>query len=53
LAGSLQLEEMDGSTSRGGCAVAHTPEAGKTLLLILFLVSYLKVHTQEAGHWSS
>jgi hypothetical protein len=53
LAGSLQLEEMDGSTSRGGCAVAHTPGAGKTLLLISFLVSYLKVHTQEADHWSS
>ena len=47
LAGSLQLEEMDGSTSRGGCVVAHTPGAGKTLLLISFLVSYLKVHPRS------
>lgn len=47
LAGSLQLEEMDDSTSRGGCVVAHTPGAGKTLLLISFLVSYLKVHPRS------
>ncbi|CAM0145077.1 unnamed protein product [Urochloa decumbens] len=48
LAGSLQLEEMDYSTaSRGGCVVAHTPGAGKTLLLISFLVSYLKVHPRS------
>ncbi|XP_062188727.1 SNF2 domain-containing protein CLASSY 1-like [Phragmites australis] len=48
LAGSLQLEEMDNSTAcRGGCVVAHTPGAGKTLLLISFLVSYLKVHPRS------
>jgi DNA repair and recombination RAD54-like protein len=48
LAGSLQLEEMDDSTTnRGGCVVAHTPGAGKTLLLISFLVSYLKVHPRS------
>ncbi|KAF8680728.1 hypothetical protein HU200_045569 [Digitaria exilis] len=48
LAGSLQLEEMDDSTaSRGGCVVAHTPGAGKTLLLISFLISYLKVHPRS------
>ncbi|KAJ1255781.1 hypothetical protein BS78_K163000 [Paspalum vaginatum] len=48
LAGSLRLEEMDGSTAgRGGCVVAHTPGAGKTLLLIVFLVSYLRVHPRS------
>ncbi|CAN6176751.1 unnamed protein product [Urochloa humidicola] len=48
LAGSLQLEEMDDSTvCRGGCVVAHTPGAGKTLLLISFLVSYLKVYPRS------
>jgi DNA repair and recombination protein RAD54 and RAD54-like protein len=47
LAGSLQLEEMDSSTSRGGCVVAHTLGASKTLLLISFLVSYLKVHPRS------
>ncbi|WVZ67175.1 hypothetical protein U9M48_016294, partial [Paspalum notatum var. saurae] len=48
LAGSLQLEEMNDSTaSRGGCVVAHTPGAGKTLLLIAFLVSYLRVHPRS------
>ena len=48
LAGSLHLEEMDDPTeSRGGCVVAHTPGAGKTLLLISFLVSYLKVHPRS------
>src|SRR6185312_445561 len=48
LAGSLHLEEMDDPTEiRGGCVVAHTPEAGKTLLLISFLVSYLKVHPRS------
>ncbi|KAK3128108.1 hypothetical protein QOZ80_7AG0582710 [Eleusine coracana subsp. coracana] len=48
LTGSLQLEEMDNSTdSRGGCVVAHTPGAGKTLLLISFLVSYLKIHPRS------
>ncbi|KQK14501.1 SNF2 domain-containing protein CLASSY 1 [Brachypodium distachyon] len=49
LAGSLQLEEMDNPTasSTGGCVVAHTPGSGKTLLLISFLVSYLKVHPRS------
>lgn len=48
LAGSLQLEEMGNSTaSTGGCVVAHTPGSGKTLLLISFLVSYLKVHPRS------
>lgn len=48
LAGSLQLEEMEDSTaSKGGCVVAHTPGAGKTLLLISFLVSYLRVHPRS------
>ncbi|XBI98743.1 hypothetical protein VPH35_018947 [Triticum aestivum] len=48
LAGSLQLEEMYNPTaSTGGCVVAHTPGSGKTLLLISFLVSYLKVHPRS------
>ncbi|KAM0892968.1 hypothetical protein ACQ4PT_025438 [Festuca glaucescens] len=48
LAGSLQLEEMNNPTaSTGGCVVAHTPGSGKTLLLISFLVSYLKVHPRS------
>lgn len=28
---------------RGGCVISHTPGAGKTLLIIAFLVSYLKL----------
>ena len=48
LAGSLQLEEMDNSAATtGGCVIAHTPGSGKTLLLISFLVSYLKVHPRS------
>ncbi|CAM0907482.1 unnamed protein product [Alopecurus aequalis] len=48
LAGSVQLEEMDNpAASTGGCVIAHTPGSGKTLLLISFLVSYLKVHPRS------
>uniref|UniRef100_A0ACD5WNP5 Uncharacterized protein n=1 Tax=Avena sativa TaxID=4498 RepID=A0ACD5WNP5_AVESA len=48
LEGSLQLEEMGNpAASTGGCVIAHTPGSGKTLLLISFLVSYLKVHPRS------
>ncbi|GAU52012.1 hypothetical protein TSUD_418220, partial [Trifolium subterraneum] len=31
------------SKKRGGCVISHTPGAGKTVLIIAFLVSYLKL----------
>ncbi|KAJ1391643.1 SNF2-related, N-terminal domain [Sesbania bispinosa] len=31
------------SERRGGCVISHTPGAGKTFLVIAFLVSYLKL----------
>lgn len=31
------------SKKRGGCVISHTPGAGKTFLIIAFLVSYLKL----------
>ncbi|GKE23710.1 SNF2 domain-containing protein CLASSY 1-like protein protein [Tanacetum coccineum] len=33
----------EGHKKRGGCVISHTPRAGKTLLIISFLVSYLKL----------
>uniref|UniRef100_A0A0E0LQ43 Uncharacterized protein n=1 Tax=Oryza punctata TaxID=4537 RepID=A0A0E0LQ43_ORYPU len=48
LAGSIQVEGMDNSkVSAGGCVIAHTPGSGKTLLLISFLVSYMKAHPRS------
>uniref|UniRef100_A0A0E0EGH0 Uncharacterized protein n=1 Tax=Oryza meridionalis TaxID=40149 RepID=A0A0E0EGH0_9ORYZ len=48
LAGSIQVEGMDNSNvSTGGCVIAHTPGSGKTLLLISFLVSYMKAHPRS------
>lgn len=44
LAGDIVPSEMeDARKKRGGCVISHTPGAGKTLLIISFLVSYLKL----------
>ncbi|XP_058184035.1 SNF2 domain-containing protein CLASSY 2-like [Rhododendron vialii] len=43
-AGSLVPILMDLTTqNRGGCVISHSPGAGKTMLIIAFLVSYLKL----------
>lgn len=44
LAGNIVPSEMEAARKkRGGCVISHTPGAGKTLLIISFLVSYLKL----------
>lgn len=44
LAGSLIPSKMEPSGKNvGGCVISHTPGAGKTFLIIAFLVSYLKL----------
>ncbi|XP_047978811.1 SNF2 domain-containing protein CLASSY 1-like [Salvia hispanica] len=44
IAGSLIPTRMEKKKNRrGGCVISHTPGAGKTLLIIAFLVSYLKL----------
>ncbi|CAA0831350.1 SNF2 domain-containing protein CLASSY 1 [Striga hermonthica] len=44
IAGSLKASRMEKrQEKRGGCVISHTPGAGKTLLIIAFLVSYLKL----------
>ncbi|XP_025667480.1 SNF2 domain-containing protein CLASSY 1 isoform X1 [Arachis hypogaea] len=44
IAGSTEPALMDkNSRKRGGCVISHTPGAGKTFLIIAFLVSYLKL----------
>ncbi|CAL5343695.1 unnamed protein product [Camellia sinensis] len=44
VAGSLVPELMEQMVEkRGGCVISHSPGAGKTLLIIAFLVSYLKL----------
>ncbi|KAK6122007.1 hypothetical protein DH2020_044252 [Rehmannia glutinosa] len=44
IAGSLVPSQMEkNKKERGGCVISHTPGAGKTLLIISFLVSYLKL----------
>ncbi|XP_071734118.1 SNF2 domain-containing protein CLASSY 1-like [Rutidosis leptorrhynchoides] len=44
LAGAIVPAEMEAAKKkRGGCVISHTPGAGKTLLIISFLVSYLKL----------
>ncbi|GLT78895.1 hypothetical protein SLA2020_504130 [Shorea laevis] len=44
IAGSLVPALMESSSENtGGCAVSHSPGAGKTFLIIAFLVSYLKL----------
>ncbi|KAG4962198.1 hypothetical protein AAZX31_14G054100 [Glycine max] len=44
IAGSMDPGLMEAASKRrGGCVVSHTPGAGKTFLIIAFLVSYLKL----------
>lgn len=44
IAGSSIPAEMESSADkRGGCVISHSPGAGKTFLIIAFLVSYLKL----------
>ncbi|KAJ7959593.1 SNF2 domain-containing protein CLASSY [Quillaja saponaria] len=44
IAGSMVPSLMEAeSKKRGGCVVSHTPRAGKTFLIIAFLVSHLKL----------
>ncbi|XP_057784680.1 SNF2 domain-containing protein CLASSY 1-like [Salvia miltiorrhiza] len=44
IAGSLIPSRMEKKKKRrGGCVISHAPGAGKTLLIIAFLVSYLKL----------
>ncbi|KZV55832.1 hypothetical protein F511_06681 [Dorcoceras hygrometricum] len=44
IAGSLVPSRMEKKKKkRGGCVISHTPGAGKTLLIIAFLMSYLKL----------
>ncbi|KAJ1426328.1 SNF2-related, N-terminal domain [Sesbania bispinosa] len=44
IAGSTNPRLMDAeSENRGGCVISHSPGAGKTFLIIAFLVSYLKL----------
>ncbi|CAA0834435.1 SNF2 domain-containing protein CLASSY 1 [Striga hermonthica] len=44
IAGSLIPSRMEKRKKKwGGCVISHSPGAGKTLLIIAFLVSYLKL----------
>lgn len=44
VAGSMVPALMDQASRKiGGCVISHTPGAGKTFLIISFLVSYLKL----------
>ncbi|KAI0497260.1 hypothetical protein KFK09_020483 [Dendrobium nobile] len=44
IAGSLKPKEMDiHSNETGGCVISHSPGSGKTLLLISFIISYLRL----------
>ncbi|CAK7325930.1 unnamed protein product [Dovyalis caffra] len=44
IAGSLVPARMEKASKKiGGCVISHTPGAGKTFLIIAFLVSYLKL----------
>ena len=44
IAGSMEPTLMEAASKKiGGCVVSHTPGAGKTFLIIAFLVSYLKL----------
>ncbi|KAM3697745.1 hypothetical protein ACB098_06G137200 [Castanea mollissima] len=44
IAGSMIPAKMEKASKKtGGCVISHTPGAGKTFLIISFLVSYLKL----------
>ncbi|XP_057483318.1 SNF2 domain-containing protein CLASSY 1-like [Actinidia eriantha] len=44
IAGSVVPADMESAVkARGGCVISHSPGAGKTLLIIAFLVSFLKL----------
>ncbi|GMH30547.1 hypothetical protein Nepgr_032390 [Nepenthes gracilis] len=44
IAGSLVPADMETSSKKiGGCVISHSPGAGKTFLIIAFLLSYLKI----------
>lgn len=44
IAGSIVPTQMESAVKkRGGCVISHSPGAGKTFLIISFLVSYLKL----------
>ncbi|KAK7387481.1 hypothetical protein VNO78_28319 [Psophocarpus tetragonolobus] len=44
IGGSMEPPLMDAeSERRGGCVISHAPGAGKTFLVIAFLISYLKL----------
>ncbi|MED6197718.1 SNF2 domain-containing protein CLASSY [Stylosanthes scabra] len=44
IAGSVEPSQMElQSKAIGGCVISHSPGAGKTFLVIAFLVSYLKL----------
>ncbi|KAF1889744.1 hypothetical protein Lal_00025072 [Lupinus albus] len=44
IAGSMEPSLMKTDSKKiGGCVISHTPGAGKTFLIIAFLVSYLKL----------
>ncbi|KAH7537612.1 hypothetical protein FEM48_Zijuj03G0111400 [Ziziphus jujuba var. spinosa] len=45
VAGSLIPSSIDPKSKKtGGCVISHSPGAGKTFLIIAFLVSYLKLY---------
>ncbi|KAM0948099.1 putative DNA helicase chromatin remodeling SNF2 family [Dioscorea sansibarensis] len=45
IAGCFQPPGMDSAPAQtGGCVISHSPGSGKTLLVISFLVSHLKVY---------
>ncbi|RHN80703.1 putative DNA helicase chromatin remodeling SNF2 family [Medicago truncatula] len=48
IAGSMEQSLMEEkSNTSGGCVISHAPGAGKTFLIISFLVSYLKLFPEK------